>query len=331
MTSSDTQAPRGSRKFIWLAAGIILAILAYTGGWFYVGGLVERNFDETLSRVNGDGGTAYCANREARGYPFRVGVFCDKLSFTDGTDAILVEGSGLRTAAQIYDPLRIVGELDDFQFRISQDQGVFGATGQDVRFSASLDQPLPQRASMTVKELSVDSTPFGRGVATVLRALAGEAHMRQRDGAIDLSLQGRSLRLTPPELPAGIDLARLHLDLTVEDGVRLAATLPDSLRGISFVVRSASAFVSEEAGVTISGPVSIGPDGLVDATLELEMERAAEVAESLATALPDQAGQIRSAITGFAMLGNTASLPLRIEKGRARIAFIQLGRLPPLD
>ncbi|WP_170314693.1 DUF2125 domain-containing protein [Aquibium carbonis] len=331
MTSSDTEAPRGSRKFIWLAAGIIFAIAAYTGGWFYVVGILERNVDQTLQRANDDGGQAVCSNREARGYPFRVGVFCDKVSFTDGEEDILIEGNGFRTAAQIYDPLKIVGELDDLRLRLSDSRGGFGATGQNVRFSASLDDPLPQRASLTLKELSVDSMPLGQGLSTMLRALAGEAHMRQREGNLDLSVRGHSLRLAPPELPGGIDLARVKLDLTVEDGVRLALTPPDSLRGLSFLVRSASVFVSDDAGVTISGPISIGADGLIDARLEVEMDRPAEVAEKLAVALPDQAKEIRSVMGGFAMLGNAASLPLRIEKGRARIAFVQLGRLPPLD
>ncbi len=331
MTSSDTPGQPGSRKFIWLTAGIILAIIAYTGGWFYLGGMVEQNLDQTLRRAGGDGGEAQCSNREARGYPFRIGLFCDKLSFVDGQEEIRVEGNGLRTAAQIYDPYKIVGELDDLRLRLSQDRGGFGATGRDVRFSASLDQPLPQRASMTMSDVSVDSTPFGQGVATVLRALAGEAHMRQREGDLDLSVQGRSLRLTPPELAAGIDLARVSVDLTVEDGVRLAVTPLESLRDLRFVVRTASAFVSEEAGVTVSGPVSIGADGLIDAKLEVQMDRPAEVAESLAAALPGRADQIRAAMTGFAMLGNAASLPLRIEKGRARIGFIQLGRVPALD
>jgi hypothetical protein len=331
MTSSHTEPQRGSRKFIWLAAGVILAIAAYTAGWFYVGDMLERNVDRTLDRASGDGAQALCSNREARGYPFRIGLFCDKLSFADRRDEISIEGNGLRTAAQIYNPFRIVGELDDLRLRLSEARGGFGATGQDVRFSASLDEPLPQRASMSLEDISIDSTPFGQSVSTVLRALAGEAHMRQREGDLDLFIRGRSLRLTPPDLAGGIDLARVNLDLTVEDGVRIALAPPDSLRGMSFVVRSASAFVSEEAGVTLSGPVSIGPDGLIDAKLEVEMDRPAEVAERLAAAMPDQADQIRSVMTGFAMLGNTASLPLRIEKGRARIAFIQLGRLPPLD
>lgn len=331
MTSSDTQEKRGSRKFIWLAVGIVLAIAAYTGGWFYVGGIVEQNVDQTLRRASGDGAQAQCSNREARGYPFRIGLFCDQVSFVDGREDIHVEGKGLRTAAQIYNPYRIVGELDDLKLLLSKELGGFGATGQDVRFSASLGEPLPQRASMTLQDLSVDSTPIGQSVSTVLKALAGEAHMRQREGDLDLFIQGRSLRLTPPELGSGIDLSRVEFDLTVEDGVRLAEASTESMRGVSLVVRSASAYFTEEAGISLSGPISIGSDGLIDARLELEMQRPAEVGEMLAAALPDQADQIRSVMAGFAMLGNAASLPLRIEKGRARIAFIQLGRLPAVN
>lgn len=330
MTSSDTHE-RGSRKFIWLAIGIVLAVAAYTAGWFYVGGMIERSVDETVQQAIADGGEATCTGREARGFPFRFGLFCDKVTFSDSPGGLVVEGNGLRTASQVYDPWRIVGELDDLKLRLAGPEGGLDATGNDVRFSASLDEPLPQRASLTLAELSVGAPSAGQALSTVLKALAGEAHMRQREGDLDLFIQGRSLRVTPPELGNGIDLSRVELDVTVEDGVRLAETPPESLRGMSFVVRSASAFFTEDAGISLSGPVSIGPDGLIDAKLDLQMDRPAEVGEALAASLPDRADQIRSVMAGFAMLGNAASLPLRIEKGRARIAFIQLGRLPALD
>lgn len=330
MTSSDTQKG-GSRKFILLALGIVVAIAAYTAGWFYVGGMIERSVDETVQRTIAEGGEATCSERTTRGFPFRFGLFCDKVTFSDPPGGFTVEGNGLRTASQVYDPWRIVGELDDLKLFLSGLRGGIGATGSDVRFSASLDEPLPQRASMTLADLSIGAPSLGQDVSTVLKALAGEAHMRRREDDLDLFILGRSLRVTPPGLGSGIELSRVELDLTVEDGVRLAETQTESLRGTDFVVRSASAFFTEEARISLSGPVAIGSDGLIDAKLEVEMNRPEEVGEALAAALPDQADQIRSVMAGFAMLGNAASLPLRIEKGRARIAFIQLGRLPALD
>ncbi len=330
MTSSESPE-RGSRKFLWLSLGIVVAIAAYSAGWFYVGGRIERSVDETVRQAIADGGEATCTGREARGFPFRFGLFCDTVTFSDAPGGVIVEGSGLRTASQVYDPWRIVGELDDLKLRLAGDSGSLGVTGNDVRFSASLDDPLPQRASMTLADLSVEAPFAGEKVSTVLKALAGEAHMRQREGDLDLFIQGRTLRVSPPGLGTGLDLSRVELDLTVQDGVRLADASSESLRGASFVLRSASAFFTEEARISLSGPLAIGQDGLIDARLEVEMNRPAEVGEALAAAMPDQADQIRSAMAGLAMLGNAAALPLRIEKGRARIAFIQLGQLPALD
>jgi hypothetical protein len=330
MTSRDQQGARGSARFIWLAAGILAAVAAYSGGWFYVGGIVEENVDETVRRTSEAGGEASCSNREARGYPFRIGLFCDDVSFTDPQATIEVTGRGLRTAAQVYNPFKVVGELDALKLQLAESPAGIAWAANDIRFSAVLGQPLPERASVTVRDISIDSAPdSGRGTA-IATAPTGEAHMRSREGDLDVAIEASDLRLVPQGIPEGVVLSRVFADLTVEDGVRLAETRPDSLRGTSVVVRSASAMLGDDAGVTISGPVAVDLEGLVDARLEIEMRNPAKLAEALSAALPRHADQIRTAMAGFAMLGDGASLPLTIDKGRARIAFVTLGQLPPL-
>ena len=116
----------------------------------------------------------------------------------------------------------------------------------------------------------------------------------------------------------------------VEDGVERFARRTESLRGTSIVLRSVTVSLGEDAGVTVSGPVAIDPQGLVDASLQITVNKPATVAARLGEALPSERERIQAALSGFAMLGDSPSLPLTIEKSVARIAFINLGRVPAL-
>ena len=65
-----------------------------------------------IAAVNGDGVSAECANPTARGYPFRIGLYCDRVAFADDAEGIRLTAGGFRSAGQIYDPMRFVAELD---------------------------------------------------------------------------------------------------------------------------------------------------------------------------------------------------------------------------
>ena len=68
---------------------------------------------------------------------------------------------------------------------------------------------------------------------------------------------------------------------------------------------------------------------VIDADAQV-LGRIATVAARLGEALPSERERIQAALSGFAMLGDSPSLPLTIEKSVARIAFINLGRVPAL-
>lgn len=330
MASSERPAKSYSRRFAWLAIAIVAVIGLYTAGWFYVASLLEAEAGEAIARVERDGGVALCANRETRGYPFRIGLFCDRIGVTDAEGKVEIRGEGLRTAAQIYDPFRIVGELDTLRIGYPGRQPGVSASASDMRFSASVAQPLPERASVTLREISVDAEAAGNDLPVSLKAATGEAHMRRNAGDLDVAMQAQDVSITPPGMDGAVLLPLVSLDLTVEDGVERIARRTQSLRGTSIVLRSVTVSLGEDAGVTISGPVAVDSQGLVDASLQITVNKPAVVAARLGAALPAQKDTIQSAMSGFAMLGDSPSLPLSVEKGVARIGFITLGRVPAL-
>lgn len=317
-----------SRRFAWLAIAIIAATALYTAGWFYAAGRLEAATDAAIARITSDGGRAGCANRTARGYPFRIGLFCDEVALDDRDDRFNFRADGLRSAAQIYNPTHIVGELDEAWFDLFASPTPYGVHFEGIRFSTRIANPLPERISVTSGPISVDENPLSRGLLIVFSANGGETHLRRNGDDIDIAMSGEGI--SARAINRQIDVERFLADLTIDDGVRLAAEPPKSLRGLSATLRDVSVMLAGDARVAVSGPIAVDSEGLVNAKLQLTAHKPREIAAFLADLMPEQRGQITSVAAGLAALGETPSLPLTIVKGQARLAFVTLGDIPPL-
>src|SRR5690606_39363088 len=93
MPSSDTRKPSYSRRIMWLAIFIVVLFGGYSAAWFYVGGLLQDQVKVVLAEAGKKGVSMECANPTARGYPFRIGLFCDSVGFDNGKGASLSAGA----------------------------------------------------------------------------------------------------------------------------------------------------------------------------------------------------------------------------------------------
>ena len=48
MPDAIKESSSGTRRFVWLAIGIVALFAAYSAGWFYIGGQLEA---QTLARI----------------------------------------------------------------------------------------------------------------------------------------------------------------------------------------------------------------------------------------------------------------------------------------
>lgn len=330
MTSSRTGSTGTARRFTWLAAAIVAAIALYSGGWYFAAQSLTTEANAALKRLSGNGDRASCENIEARGYPFRIGLFCDSIFVERRIDGFALQAGALRSAAQIYAPRQVVAELDGPARINAPGLLPLKLNWESVRASARLTTQLPERASLVAGRLKVDIDEPGETEGEFLRAQELQLHFRPAGNDIELGLRISGAEagdtLPGPDLPPLSGIADIAIDNGVDRFARGAITLP----GSSYVVKRLDLTFEGGGSVSVAGPVAIGQDGLIDATLEIHTGETTRLMEVLATAYPHLSSQLAALSAGLAALGPDQSLPLRIRKGVAIFGFIELGRIPPL-
>lgn len=105
MTSSTADKPyNAGRRIRFLAAGIVLVGLLYTGGWYYVANMLETRVAANIAGLQAKGINAACDNAAASGYPFRLGLNCSKVSWVDRSTGTIAASSARFGASMLTTP-----------------------------------------------------------------------------------------------------------------------------------------------------------------------------------------------------------------------------------
>ncbi|AWC22266.1 hypothetical protein CO731_01723 [Aminobacter sp. MSH1] len=329
MTSSQDRKPNSSRRFLWLALFIIVLFGGYSAGWFWFAERAQQEVVRRIAEVNRDGVSATCAKPEIKGFPFRIGLFCDRLEFEDATRRVSVSAGSLRTAAQVYQPMRTVLEIDGPLRLTAPDLPQLQFDWELLHASARIAQPLPERLSIETRKL-VGQASFSDGTPMPLfTAEDTQLHLRPNGPDIDIAGTFTGLAIDP-KATHGRQLPPLDgsADTSLKNGVALLADKARSLRGQAGTIRSMTLSTGGNAGAAVSGPWSIAEDGLLDADLKVTIRNPRELSRILSEIVPEQRQQFEAAFSGLAILGDAPTLPLKIVKGKATLGFIPLGMVP---
>ncbi|MBO6539807.1 MAG: DUF2125 domain-containing protein [Rhizobiaceae bacterium] len=326
MTSSRS----GSRRFIWLAVAIVAAIVLYTLGWNYAAQRLTSEAESALQSMAGNGDRANCENIEARGYPFRIGLFCDSVFVERRIDGFTFAAGELRSAAQIYAPRQIVAELDSPARLTAPGILPLELKWDGLRASARLTTSLPERLSLVATALSASVDAPGEIEGDVLKAGEFQLHLQPVDSDVELGIRLNSAvggaALPGPELPPVSGVA----DIMMGDGIARLASRDFTLRGGTYDIRRLELAFEGGGTISVTGPLTVDQDGLIDATLDIRTGETARLMEVFAEAYPQLRSQLTALSAGLTALGPDQSLPLKIRKGVAIFGFIELGMIPPL-
>ncbi|MCT8997991.1 DUF2125 domain-containing protein [Chelativorans intermedius] len=330
MTSRTGTGSRYGRRIAGLAAAIVLAVLAYSGAWYYGAHWLEGQAEATLARLNGKGVRAFCEEPQARGYPFRIGLFCRSVFYENSMKGVSLRAGALRSAAQIYQPGRVMGELDGPAVLRLPFAATLEARWESLRASARLARPLPQTLSVEGRQVRIFDGEAGMALATAadLQFHARPQEATDLETAVSfeaLALEGDLADGLPPLIFDG----RAHL--TLHDGVELLLERAwPGLRGRSGTVHElALAVAGGGPELSLSGPVTIGPDGQIDAELAVKVSKPERLAELVSEVFPQARKGLMAAAAVFRGLGDVP-LPVRIVRGRVFVGIVPVGRIPPV-
>jgi hypothetical protein len=239
------------RRIRWLGVAIVLAAVAYSAGWYWLAGRVDMQATRLVEAQRGQGLAIDCADRDIRGYPFRLEIFCTSFAMARPAGGLTVQAGAFRSAAQVYEPRRVYAELDA---PVTVDSPLIGRVKADWtlgRATATLADPLPERVSLSVDDLGMAIA----GIETALSAAHAEAHMRRLGGELDLALRYQGL-VVDPRLVAGRTLPVLSgdADIRLENGVALASEGVSSLRGVSGEIHRLALLLTPERGFWSADP-----------------------------------------------------------------------------
>jgi hypothetical protein len=331
MTSSQTKPKKSyARRISLLALFVIVLCAGYAGAWHYGAGLIGERANAAVRDLNTAGRRASCENLDVGGFPFRLGVFCNRVMYIDQAGGVAVRAGALRSAAQVYAPRQIIAELDGPAAVELPGLMALDVAWESLRASSVISLPLPERLSLEATNVVAHEDGNGAADAPALEIRNGQLHMRQREADVDIALRFSGLQVGEA-FSGGLLLPELEglADIAITDGT-LPQVWAGAPRGLSGEVRQIELVGGEGAALTLSGPFTVREDGLIDAQLQIGVREAQELGRLLVTLFPDEADQIRSAMGIVAAMGDTPSLPLQIDGGRMRMGFISLGQLPPL-
>ena len=331
MTSSNERQPKSSRGLWWLALVALLVFALYSAGWFWLAHRIRSEADGTVLALNARGIQAGCANMLVSGYPLRLNVTCDNVAYEDDARNVAAAAGSLNAVASLPFPWLPTAEIRGPLRTSTPGMAPLWIDWDRLDAAAQLSWPLPRKVSLAAEGLSAQTDPADDSDPVQLLSI-GNATAELRPNGPDLRYSGRFSdlevdasaiggRVLPPLDGGG--------DATLKNGIGLLAAVPASLRGQAVEIANLE-LTAGDARVSVSGPISVDADGLIDAALSVRLRNPKAVAEVLAGAIPEKADQIRQGFAAVALLGSQPAIPLKIVKGKASLGFIRLADIAPV-
>jgi hypothetical protein len=329
MTSSEERRPRRRRGLFWLVGLLLVAFGLYSAGWFWAAERVRGEAGRTIAALDARGIRTECANLTVSGYPLRFSVTCDGLAYQDDGRAVAATSGGLNAVASLFSPLSPTIDLDGPLRAAAPGIAPLWIDWDRLRATTSLSWPIPARVALTAEGLSGQTDPEDTEPVQLFSAGRAAAELRPDGQDLDYSGYFSDLEIDADAIGGrAIPPLDASADAKLRNGVALLGSGTRSLRGQSIQIGNLQ-LTSGEAGVSLSGPVSVDAAGLVDAALEIKLRNPRAVGAILAAAIPEKKSQIDQGFGMLAMLGG-APMKLTVVKGRASLGFIPLGSIGPL-
>ncbi len=345
--SGMTQSPenkRIKRRIIFMISTIVLLIGGMTIGWFYLANQIETRMNTQMAKLAEQGKTLNCINQRVEGYPFRVGLFCDQIIYDDQKGEKHFSAGNLRSAAQFYQPGFVVSELDS---PAKLNLPAFPDLKLDwelARSSSRIYTDGLRRVSLKIDNLKVTGANGLIEDTGIVDFDLLELHVRpsgEETGSPDIETAinatgvqfFNALKEKLPPLDIKLDAVLTSLNKAIKSGKDISRSI--RLNGLPLQVRNLELAMNNGARLSASGPLKIARDGLLEGTLNVEVEGFQQLIEEFAAQNPQLVETAKSLKAASSLFSNGSKdgivrLNLQIRRGAVTMGFFPLGFIPKL-
>lgn len=329
-TPSASATSSGSRKIRWLGGAVVVACILWTAGWFAFASNVESRLPATLAGMTGPYANADCRDADIRGYPFRFGLFCETMAYTNPAEGISAQTGAFRSAAQFYRPGHIVAEVDG-PFAFSAPGVTARADWQVLQTSIFAARNGLDRGSLDARNINVDVDSAALTLKWAMQAERLRAHARKNGPDLDVAVYGEQLQ---NNLVPGLTTKGLTLEATLPGQAGLL-DMPYAAPAGAYqaILHRLALELDDASSLELSGPLQIGADGLISGNLEITLrnqQRLIEMAAELDTNLAEMLNRFGPLIgTLDTRPGDDGiTLPLTITNNLVSLGIFPIGELP---
>ena len=328
--------------------GMILLIGAcWIGAWKWGAQALEESVANSRQRLVAMGGKLGCDKQRIEGFPFRLGVFCNNVSFAS-PNGLAFSASGFRSAAQLYKPGHFIAELDS-PAAIQLPNGVQFELGWGLlHSSAKANFSGLENIDLEIEQPVVSEGGGTAGSQTLASGEFVELHARlspEMPDALDLAITARSIRDEKDRFPSfsltGDFMLQRMAGVLAGDMVSGPGLLALARQfGIAGTIRSVVLKPVPGGSLELSGPLEVDSEGLLSGEIMISAQELPGLVAFLVQVLPDQreiVNNIGALLAGLepdqATQGEMAgqrSIVLNIKRGKLSLGFIELAQIPPL-
>lgn len=335
-TSSRTGKTSISVKVLRLGIVVFLLATAYCVAWYYSAGLITARVERLFDGNNRFAAAVDCQNRDLRGFPFRFGLFCSSVAIDDVSRGISGSFGEFRSAALVYQPGKILWELDGPGIIRSADGLTISSQWSKLRSSLHTGFSGMSSGSTTVEDLKTNITMSFAGQTLDIAVPHGEVHTRRAGDDLDAAMLVKDAQFSLRDVARTLPPVSASIDLTVTDRAIVldyGRKSPIGFRGTKGEIRRLVVDLGQGRVLTVAGPVSIAEDGLLSGTLRLDIEGIDGWRDAVRAAFPeveDMADLAAKALKAMSGGDDKGNVTLTISDGEMALGFIPIGRLPPL-
>ncbi|MBZ8132846.1 DUF2125 domain-containing protein [Afifella sp. IM 167] len=313
-----------------LVALLILIAVLWSAGWWGLASYTESQVDAFIAGQAEGEVAITCPNRSVGGYPFRLKLRCEGPVRLVSAD-LEAEAPALAAVARVEEPSQVETELQS-PLKLSTPflAEPLTITWEQALLKSGLTEP---RFSLRLVQAAAGQGGFSAS------ALSGSGALGPADSAgdtsVEIALSDLTLSQGSLSLPKS-DLV-IRAEMAGEPQMLLAGAPQWRVSGLNARHLSAELKV-EGARILVDGPVEVDPNGILSGQLDVTVTGLDVISGKVAD-LPDglrePAQLVLAAVGGLGVPTEVDGVPARqltisVENGKARVAFLNLGRVPRL-